>query len=99
DSRQPFYIIDKRNLGKQWLVKCESEYEIDQQRIYGFFDIKFISSSPFAESIGTTLTPLDIDLGLWQIGQGLTFEDPKYVHSTCTFRIYNAGNVPLNPRR
>ncbi|MEM5659949.1 phage tail family protein [Bacillus toyonensis] len=99
DSRQAFYIIDKRNPGKQWLVKCESEYEIDQQRIYGFFDIKFISASPFAESIGTTLTPLDIDLGLWQIGQGLTFEDPKYVHSTSSFRIYNAGNVPLNPRR
>lgn len=99
DSRQAFYIIDKRNSGKQWLVKCNSDYEIDQQRIYGFFDIQFISSSPFAESIGTTLSPLDIDSSIWQVGQGLTTEDLGYVHTTPTFRIYNAGVIPIDPRR
>lgn len=99
DSRQAFYIIDKRNPGKQWLVKCASDYDIDQQRIYGFFDIQFISSSPFAESIGTTLSPLDIDSSIWQVGQGLTTEDLGYVHTTPTFRIYNAGVVLIDPRR
>lgn len=99
NSIQPFYLIDTRNGGKRWLVKCASGFAVDQQRIYGLFEVEFVSFSSFAESVGTTLTPLGIDLGVWQIGQGLTFEDPKYVHSTSTFRIYNAGNVPLNPRR
>ncbi|MED1407766.1 phage tail family protein, partial [Bacillus mycoides] len=99
DSRKAFYIIDKRNSGKQWLVKCGSDYEIDQQRIYGFFDIQFISSSPFAESIGTTLDPLSIDSSIWQVGQGLTTEDLGYVHTTPSFRIYNAGVIPIDPRR
>lgn len=98
-SKEAFYLIDKREMGKRWLVRVDP-YTISTLR-YARSEVtlQFTASFPFAESIGTTLTPLEIDLGLWQIGQGLTFEDPKYVHSTSTFRIYNAGNVPLNPRR
>ncbi|PFP97685.1 phage tail protein [Bacillus cereus] len=98
DSRQPFYIIDARNPGKRWSVKCNSSYDIEQQRIYGFFDIEFIAFSPFAESIGTTLSPLTFDSELWQIGQGLIAEDTKYTHNTTSFRIYNAGDVTIDPR-
>ncbi|EJQ77816.1 phage tail family protein [Bacillus toyonensis] len=98
-SKEAFYLIDKREMGKRWLVRVDP-YTISTLR-YARSEVtlQFTAAFPFAESIGTTLTPLDIDLGLWQIGQGLTFEEPKYVHSTSTFRIYNAGNVSLNPRR
>jgi hypothetical protein len=98
DSRQSFYIIDARNPGKRWRVKCNGSYDIEQQRMYGFFDIEFISFSPFAESIGTTLSPLTFDSDLWQIGQGLIAEDTKYHHNTTSFRIYNAGDVLIDPK-
>lgn len=99
NSNQSFYLIDTRNGGKRWSVKCASSFEPDQQRMYGFFEVEFLSLSPFAESIGTTLDDFTFDSGLWQIGQGLIAEDLSYIHSVSSFRIYNAGNVPINPRR
>lgn len=98
DSRKPFYIIDQRNPGKRWLVKCASDYSIDQQRIYGFFDIQFITVElPFAESIGTTLDPMTFDSNLWQIGQGLIAEDLFYKFPNTSFSVYNAG-VTIDPK-
>lgn len=100
DSRQAFFIIDQRNPGKRWLVKCNNSYDIDQQRIYGFFDIQFITVDlPFAESIGTTLNDLTFDSGLFQIGQGLSAEDIKYRHTSSSFSIFNAGDEEINPER
>ncbi|PGC72628.1 phage tail family protein [Bacillus wiedmannii] len=99
NSNQSFYLIDNRNGGKRWLVKCASSFEPDQLRMYGFFEVEFVSFSPFAESIGTTLDPLSIDSSIWQVGQGLTTEDLGYVHTTPSFRIYNAGVIPIDPRR
>jgi Phage tail protein len=65
----------------------------------GRFDVEFTTLSPFAESIGTTLDPFTFDAELWQIGQGLTAEDGiVYTHSTSSFRIYNAGDVTIDPR-
>src|SRR5690606_23373559 len=34
---------------------------------------------------------------LWQIGQGLTMEEVKYTHYTNFFRIYNAGDILIDP--
>ncbi|QYG88356.1 phage tail family protein [Bacillus atrophaeus] len=98
DSRQAFYITDGYNPGKRWFVKTNQEYSIDQNRIYGFFDVDFISFNPFSESVGTTLNPFTFDSDLWQIGEGLTDEDYKYSFKTNTFRIFNAGNVGVDPR-
>lgn len=99
DSRQAFYIIDQRNPGKRWPVKCNSSYNIEQNWKYGFFEIDFVTVKlPFAESIGTTLDPMTFDSNLWQIGQGLIAEDILYTHNTTSFRIYNAGDVTIDPR-
>ncbi|MFZ7936210.1 phage tail family protein [Bacillus thuringiensis] len=99
DSRKPFYIIDRRNPGKRWLVKCNNSYEIDQQRVYGFFEIEFITVNlPFAESVGTTLSPFTFDSELWQVGQGLIAEDMHYKFQNTSFRVYNAGVVAINPK-
>ncbi|EJS63491.1 phage tail family protein [Bacillus cereus] len=99
DSQEAFYIIDNRNPRKRWLVKCNSEYDVDQQRIYGFFEIEFVAFNPFAESVGTTLDSFTFDSNLWQIGQGLIAEDISYIHKTSSFRIYNAGSVEIDPRK
>ncbi|MEG7877477.1 phage tail family protein [Bacillus cereus group sp. Sample62] len=99
-SQEPFYITTNREPGKRWKVRVASRYEIEPKGngSYGVFDITFKSASPFCESIGTTLDSFTFDSELWQIGQGLMAEDTKYIHNTTSFRIYNAGNVTIDPK-
>src|SRR5690625_638602 len=58
---------------------------------------------PLPEPIGTTA---DIDSNglrysdeLWSYGMGLLYdnESHRYTHSSRSFEIYNAGNVPIHP--
>lgn len=98
-SEEAFYIIDTRHPGKRWLVKCNSEFEIDQKRIYGFFDIDFITFSPLAESVISTSELFTFESNKLQIGMNLpTDKDVIYTHITDTFEIYNAGDVTVDPR-
>jgi hypothetical protein len=99
DSREPFYLIDDREPGKRWLVKCESSFTPDQRMAtFGTFDIAFVGQ-PYGESIGTTLDPKTFDADVWQIGQGLIDADEmSYSHNTTSFQIYNAGDVMIDPR-
>ncbi|MFJ8217687.1 phage tail family protein [Bacillus cereus] len=99
-SQDPFYIITNREPGKRWKVRVANTYEIEPKAFgqYGEFNIVFKSASPFCESIGTTLDPFTFDSNLWQIAQGLISEDNKYSHNTTLFRIFNAGDVTINPR-
>ena len=90
--------------GKRYKVRLASSFDIEQVREYGFGELVFETTDlPFAESIGTTA---DIDReGLssiqarWGVGMGLFADDGtlNYTHSGRTFRIYNAGNVAVNP--
>ncbi|HDR7716928.1 MULTISPECIES: phage tail family protein [Bacillus cereus group] len=99
-SQDPFYIITNREPGKRWKVRVANAYEIEPKAFgqYGEFNIVFKSASSFCESIGTTMSPFTFDSNLWQIGQGLIAEDVKYTHNTTSFRIYNAGDVLIDPR-
>ncbi|MGG5737729.1 hypothetical protein [Bacillus cereus group sp. IBL03679] len=47
----------------------------------------------------TTIDPFTFDSGLWQIGQNLPAEDLIYKHSTSSFRIYNASDIEIDPRK
>lgn len=100
DSIESFYIIDTREPGKRHLVKTRSSYKLNQIGRYGFFEVGFVALTGLAESVGTTLSPITMDSDLWQVGQGLLVEDEeiKYIHNTSSFRIYNAGDVEINPR-
>ncbi|EZP77631.1 glycoside Hydrolase Family 73 [Parageobacillus genomosp. 1] len=98
-SKEAFYLIDRREPMKRWEVKCQDAYDIDQRYVYGDFTVTFVCFKGYAESVGTTLDPFTFDSELWQIGQGLTLEDDLvYTHNTSNFRIYNAGDVTVDPR-
>lgn len=97
-SEEAFYLIEKRNPGKRWLVKVKSPYSISQRYVYGDFEVVFICHKGMAESKGYTLDPFTFDAELWQIGQGLLPEDLEYIHDTTAFEIYNAGTKTVNPR-
>ncbi|MGG5736886.1 phage tail family protein [Bacillus cereus group sp. IBL03679] len=100
-SQEPFYIITNRQPGKRWKVRVANTYEIEPQAFgqYGEFNIIFKSASSFCESVGTTMDPFTFDSGLWQIGQNLPAEDLIYKHSTSSFRIYNASDIEIDPRK
>lgn len=92
DCEESFYIIEKVEPGKRWLVETDS-YELNQINFQSAtIEVPFVSSLGYAESIGTTNNPFTFDAGLWQVGQGF------YTHTTPTFSIYNAGKVTINPR-
>src|SRR5690625_6146935 len=91
--------------GKRYKVRLSSSpFEIEQMFTYGYGEMAFETTDlPFAESIGTTV---DIDSNvlrysdeLWSYGMGLLYdnESHRYTHSTRSFEIYNAGNVPIHP--
>ncbi|WP_342045992.1 phage tail family protein [Bacillus sp. OTU530] len=99
-SEEAFYLIDSRNPGKRWKVKGNSSFSVEQTYKHGFFDVEFVAFMPFAESVGTTQDDFTFDSELWQIGQGLLVdeESQKYTFDSSSFRVYNAGNVTVNPR-
>ncbi|MED3716029.1 phage tail family protein [Geobacillus thermodenitrificans] len=98
-STKELFYFHEPDQKRRWLVRANG-FEIEKYppRI-GTFEIEFSSPSPYAESIGTTLDPFTFDAELWQIGQGLTGEDDMvYTHSASNFKIYNAGDVTIDPR-
>lgn len=100
DPRKELYIVDTRQKGKRWKARSSSSFRPEYINAkVGRFELQFIASQPYAESIGTTLDPLTFDSELWQIGQGLVADDVKYIHNTNTFQIYNAGTEIVDPRK
>ncbi|WP_422397440.1 phage tail domain-containing protein [Shouchella rhizosphaerae] len=91
---EPFYIAESREPGKRWLVRTEGRYSLDRQRTYGFFQVNFVSASPFSESIGLTTDPatfthLDLPVSSFNYTSIQSGD----------FRVYNAGTKidPRNP--
>jgi len=97
-SKEFFYLIDVREPGIRSYVRAQS---FDPQQVIskaGMFQVTFESPRTYRESVGKTTDPFTFDSNLWQIGQGLIAEDTKYIHNTTSFRIYNAGDVTIDPR-
>lgn len=98
DSREEFYVIFSEEPGKRWLVSAEAFKPEPVTMTLGRCEMVLYSESPYAESIGKTTDQMTFDSGFWQIGQGLIAEDTKYIHNTTSFRIFNAGDVTIDPR-
>ncbi|RAS74437.1 phage tail domain-containing protein [Priestia endophytica] len=99
-SLEPFYLIERRReiyqtgenvtlTNKRYLVRCSQKFNFDQQFLYGFTELIFETTQlPFAESPKKTM-----NLSVEEIG-----EEAVYTHNTAEFRIYNDGNVRVDPR-
>jgi hypothetical protein len=97
-NREQFYLIDRRENGKRWLVRSNG-FSIEQIKANkGRFNVDFTAANPFAESIGTTLDAQTFDADLWQLGQGLTTDAVPYTYATSTFSVFNAGDIAIDPR-
>ncbi|MGG1594912.1 phage tail family protein [Terribacillus saccharophilus] len=97
DSQEPFYLYESRLPDRRWLVKLASKYSVERQRIYGFFQVEFVSPSPYAESIGLPSDDITFD-GTWEFGMGIPLGDFSYDHSHGAFSIWNLGDVTIDSR-
>lgn len=99
DPSRLLYIVQEEQLGKRWPVVVSAEWT--PERINPFvstFTVPFETYElPYAESINTSLTPQTFDQDWWQMGMGLIAEDTPYTFNTSSFRVYNPGNVTINP--
>lgn len=93
DSKEPFYLIEKRNLFKRWLVKVNDSFEIPQKAMFGDFSVNFTAIKGYAESIGTS-----IQAKTFEHLQNLpvTYTDYQDIYAT-KFKIYNPGQL-IDPR-
>lgn len=92
ESKEPFYLIEKRNLFKRWLVKVDDSFDISQRNIYGDFEINFIAIKGYAESIGTST-----QAKTFEHLQELPVTYTDYTMEATKFKIYNPGQ-PIDPR-
>lgn len=98
--KESFYIIFKDQPKKRWLVRLANQFQPEKDlETIGSIQVNFVCVIVFSESIGTTTDPFTFESELWQLGQGLIAEDLIYSHTTNIFRIYNAGDVEINPRK
>jgi hypothetical protein len=94
-----FYIIRDLQPAKRMLVSVNNSFEIDYDTLEdGEFSVEFVIHSVFLESVGTTLDEMSFEKEKWQFGQGLIVDETKYIHSSNSFRIFNAGNIDVDPR-
>jgi len=101
---RPFYVVDNRQPGKRHKVILESDFiPTKHNPTNGTATIPLTTVDiHYAESIKTTA---DIDKnGLrygdgWSYGMGLLYDDEshKYTHTGTSFKVYNAGDVPIHP--
>ncbi|WP_144492924.1 glucosaminidase domain-containing protein [Bacillus pumilus] len=94
---EEFYLIAEGNPKKRWKVEVSDSFDPERSGSVGEFSITFESASPYCESVGTTQSEFTFDSSLWQFGERLTDEIPKYKHTTKSFRIYNAGAIRIDP--
>jgi len=95
ESKEPFYLIEKRSLFKRWLVKVADSYEIPQRNVFGNFEINFVAIKGYAESIGTSIQAKTFE-HLQELP--VTYTDYQDIYAT-KFKIYNPGQLidPRNP--
>lgn len=102
-----FFVSEAYEQGKRYLISVDQSFIPERvpnnQRYAEATVICTKLGLPFAESIGTTFDiqnkGINANDNLWGYGMGLQSIDEtlNYTHSTRSFEIYNAGNVPIHP--
>lgn len=102
---EEFYISELYQRGKRYKVTSLPSYIPSRlnQRVSEIQLALDMVDLPFAESIGTTQDihqrGINADDALWGFGMGLIADDASliYTHTGTSFKIFNAGNVPIHP--
>lgn len=95
-----FYAVDADLPGKRWKVKVESLNINRINRRTGEAEVTFKAHRGIAESIAFSTDDYTTADENWTTGMGIQGDVNKqdYIHSENIFKIYNAGNVVVDPR-
>jgi phage-related protein len=89
-----FYIIRDLQPGKRMEVSVDGDFDLDYLTLEdGEFELNFVMHSPYMESVITTLNPFQLE-GYSQMS---TPEEVKYQFSETKFRVWNEGEITLDP--
>lgn len=99
-SREAFYLRDEREAGRRWLVRVDGVFSPAQVIRYARFTVDFVAASPYAESVAGSLDAFKYhEYPLAALVQGAVLPaDLNYRHTTASFRVYNPGDVAVDPR-
>jgi hypothetical protein len=91
-SRQYFYLMDPKEPKRRWKVKTSATFTpVKINSIASKLDVEFLSPSPYAESVSSTLNPDD--------NFQVSADGPvQYTFSENTFSVWNDGDVVVDPR-
>ena len=96
---EEIYIGEANQIGKRWKVIVEEWQPERINRRVSKLEIPLLAVDGVCESINRSLKKLSFDVDNWQVGMGLSADDPTYVHQNPSFRILNAGDITVNPRK
>ena len=100
-GKKPFYLISEEELNKRWKVKAAAQFMPERlSRTDGVFEVEFISESPYAESLYSTLSipPREILQTANGVWDGFEPEEMRYEFTESNFMVWNDGDVLLDPR-
>ncbi|WP_158738623.1 phage tail family protein [Alteribacillus sp. YIM 98480] len=93
-----FYLINKKDPNKRWRVKTNGAYTPERANTTtAIIEIEFISDSPYAESRGTTLGPIETD-ETYQITADYSDQPIKYTFTETSFSVWNDSDIAIDPR-
>lgn len=96
DSKEAYYIVESRTPWKRRKVKLASPFEMEQTRIYGFFEVEWETVGlPFAESRLTSRQPKEWRDSGWYWGSGIRWGEGDNIFTTNSFVVHNAGDVDV----
>lgn len=93
---QPYYITESRTHGKRWLVRTDGTFTLEQEWRYGFFDVAFKASSPFAESINAVTRRFTTTSFRFRNDGNVTIDPRTQDESFITFKGASNGLVITN---
>jgi hypothetical protein len=92
DTRNYFYLINPKEPKRRWKVKITSRFIPERVGLTeGKFELVFLSPSPYAESVNSTLNPDDY----FQVS---TEQNVQYSFQENDFSVWNDGDVVVDPR-
>ncbi len=97
-SGEPFYIADGRAINREWLVRQNGSWQMDQQGRYGFFEVEFVADLPYSRTkfaVGDSIE-WDDDAAAWDGLNDWGVQRMPIVSTQTGFNVKNGGNVKLD---
>lgn len=96
-SDEDFYVINSVMPYMRWKCRAEAVTPTQNGNFWRSSDvtINLDCADGYAESVATTLTPMNFSSGAWGFGQNIPDKDISFEFSSNDFVFHNLGLIPL----